>query len=87
MLGVFMALAPGVWCETYATRAPAWGMAALRDQQLAGFIMWMPACMIYALVAAVVFATWLHDGAEKDDSETHGPSGRGASVPVEGKRV
>jgi putative membrane protein len=73
MLGVFMALAPSVWYDTYSSRAPAWGLEALQDQQLAGYIMWMPACMIYALVAAIVFARWLHAGA---DDESAGP-GRG----------
>jgi putative membrane protein len=86
MLGVFMALAPGVWYETYATRAPAWGLAALEDQQLAGYIMWMPACMIYALVAAIVFALWLREGAEKGDAGCQAP--RNASpVPFERKGV
>lgn len=85
MLGVFMALAPRVWYETYATRAPAWGMAALQDQQLAGYIMWMPACMIYALVAAIVFAKWLQEGADKSETETQVVAAGGAGVPIEGK--
>jgi putative membrane protein len=61
LLGVFMALAPRLWYETYAERATVWGLAALEDQQLAGYIMWMPACMMYALVAAILLARWLSD--------------------------
>lgn len=61
LLGVFMALAPSLWYKTYADRAPAWGLAPLEDQQLAGYVMWMPACMMYALIAAIIFAQWLSD--------------------------
>jgi cytochrome c oxidase assembly factor CtaG len=61
ILGVFMALAPRLWYPTYARRTAAWGFDALEDQQLAGYIMWMPACAAYALVAAVVFAKWLRE--------------------------
>lgn len=64
LLGVFMALGPRLWYPTYADRAPAWGVPALADQQLAGYIMWMPACMAYAIVAAVLFARWLHEAAD-----------------------
>jgi putative membrane protein len=61
VLGVFMALTPHVWYPHYTQRASTWGLSALEDQQLAGLIMWMPACMIYAAVAAVIFALWLRE--------------------------
>ncbi len=59
VLGVFMALAPGTWYPTYAGRTEPWGLTALGDQQLAGYIMWMPACAAYAVVAALLLANWL----------------------------
>lgn len=59
VLGVFMAMAPRLWYPTYHGRTEPWGVSALEDQQLAGYIMWMPACMAYALIAAIVFAKWL----------------------------
>ncbi len=59
VLGVFMALSPALWYGAYAETPQVWGLSPLADQQLAGYIMWMPACMMYALVAAVVFARWL----------------------------
>jgi putative membrane protein len=59
LLGVFMALAPRVWYSDYEGSTTAWNLTPLQDQQLAGLIMWMPACMIYAVVAALVFALWL----------------------------
>ena len=59
LLGVFMALSPAIWYEVYASRTAGWGLTPLEDQQLAGLIMWMPACLIYPAVAAVVIGTWL----------------------------
>jgi putative membrane protein len=56
LLGAFMTLAPGLWYPIYADRAPRWGWDPLQDQQLAGYIMWMPACMAYVVVAAVLVA-------------------------------
>ena len=58
-LGVFMALAPSVWYATYEGRTMRWNLSALQDQQLAGLIMWMPACMTYAVVVAIVLPIWL----------------------------
>lgn len=66
LLGVFMALSPRVWYADYVPRTGAWGLTPLEDQQLAGLIMWMPACMIYAIVAAVIFAVWVHDSGRPD---------------------
>jgi putative membrane protein len=61
VLGVFMALAPKVWYSGYAATTGFWNLSPLEDQQLAGLIMWMPACMVYAVVAAVVFVLWLEE--------------------------
>lgn len=60
-LGVFMALSPRVWYDDYVSRTAAWGLTPLEDQQLAGLVMWMPACMVYAVVAAVIFALWMRE--------------------------
>jgi putative membrane protein len=56
VLGVFMTIAPAPWYPTYETRTHWWGFTALEDQQLAGLIMWMPACAAYAVVAISLFA-------------------------------
>lgn len=61
LLGVFMALAPSVWYPFYEGRTLPWGVTALEDQQLAGLIMWMPACMVYAAAAAIIFGLWLNE--------------------------
>lgn len=73
LLGVFMTLAPKAWYPFYESRAPRWNLSALEDQQLAGLIMWMPVCMMYAMVAAVLLGLWL--GENQDDQEQHAPPG------------
>lgn len=59
VLGVFMTLAEQPWYAAYEGRTELWNLTALEDQQLAGLIMWMPACMIYAIVAAAIFGLWI----------------------------
>jgi cytochrome c oxidase assembly factor CtaG len=38
--------------------APAWGLAALEDQQIAGLMMWVPPAFLYLGVIVWLFATW-----------------------------
>ena len=59
LLGIFMALSPVIWYKVYSSRTIIWGLTPLEDQQLAGLIMWMPACLVYPAAAAAVFGTWL----------------------------
>jgi putative membrane protein len=58
-LGIFLALSPGPWYFAYADRTIAGGLTPLEDQQLAGLIMWMPACLIFPAASATLFASWL----------------------------
>jgi len=46
-LGALLTFSPRVLYPVYAERAPELGMTALADQQLAGLIMWVPACLPY----------------------------------------
>lgn len=61
VLGVFMALAPMPWYSDYVGRTQAWNLTPLEDQQFAGLIMWMPACLIYAVAAAALFVIWVKE--------------------------
>jgi putative membrane protein len=63
VLGVFMTIAPTPWYADYEGRTELWGLTALEDQQLAGLIMWMPACAAYALVAIVLLVKTLQSTA------------------------
>ncbi|MGV3485407.1 MAG: cytochrome c oxidase assembly protein, partial [Planctomycetaceae bacterium] len=81
VLGVLMALSPKVWYPVYIGRTERWGLTALEDQQLAGLIMWMPACMVYALAAAALLGNWLsqmeRSGAARDEAWLSQPQHRG----------
>lgn len=75
-LGVLMTLSPVVWYPGYEGRTLAWNLNALQDQQLAGFLMWMPGGMMYALVAAGLLVLWL----EEPDRHARHPGRGGLSV-------
>ena len=51
LLGVLLTFAPDVLYRSYERTAPAWGLSALADQQLAGVIMWVPGGGVYLAVA------------------------------------
>ncbi|MEX0717839.1 MAG: cytochrome c oxidase assembly protein [Planctomycetaceae bacterium] len=77
LLGVFMTLARTPWYADYDGRTQLWGLTPLEDQQLAGAIMWMPACFSYVIVAAILFAEWLRttdESASLDPRPMH-PTG------------
>ncbi|WP_141735986.1 cytochrome c oxidase assembly protein [Oligoflexus tunisiensis] len=63
-LGVLMALSPQIWYPFYAHTTGTHGLTALEDQQVAGYIMWMPAGISYVLIAA-----WLTLRLLKDPDE------------------
>lgn len=60
-LGVLITFSPNSWYQYYASTTRAWGLTLLEDQQIAGIIMWMPACLVYVGLAAAIFALWLRD--------------------------
>lgn len=59
VLGALIALAPRVAYHLQTADAPAFGLAPLEDQQLAGVIMWVPAETVYAGVALWAAARWI----------------------------
>jgi putative membrane protein len=63
VLGVWMTVAPFPWYATYFGRSELWGLTPLEDQQLAGLIMWMPACLPYLLAALVLVRQCLQDAS------------------------
>ena len=65
MLGALLTLSPKLWYPSYS--APLFGLSPLEDQQLAGLLMWIPGCSIYAAAALGFFAVWI---------TTMGPRGR-----------
>lgn len=79
-LGIFMTFSPRVWYVDYGASVPLWPLTPLEDQQLAGLLMWMPGCLVYAIAASALFAAWLREG-QPDSGETEPVPGDGV-LPV-----
>jgi cytochrome c oxidase assembly factor CtaG len=58
-LGALLALSPVAWYPTYADRTIAFGLDPLEDQQLGGFVMWIPAGFAYVACGLATAARWL----------------------------
>jgi putative membrane protein len=58
-LGALVALSRHVWYPAYAASATEWGWNPLRDQQLAGLIMWVPGGLLHLAAMSVLFVAWL----------------------------
>jgi putative membrane protein len=65
LLGALLAFAPAAFYAPYEATAPLWGLTALEDQQIGGFIMWVPAGLVYFVAALALLASWLHRSAER----------------------
>jgi len=64
LLGALLTFAPRVLYPVYIDRATALGLDPLVDQQLAGLIMWVPACLPY-----LIGALWLLVSAFRRESD------------------
>jgi len=62
-LGVLMAVSPRIWYPFYTHTTGVHGLTAIEDQQLAGYIMWMPAGVSYVLIAIWLTVRLLKDPA------------------------
>lgn len=62
-LGALMTLSPAPWYPAYEAVAAATGGDALRDQQFAGLLMWMPMGAVHAVAALIVAGRWLRSGS------------------------
>ncbi|GGA25315.1 cytochrome c oxidase assembly protein [Neptunicoccus cionae] len=54
MLGAVLTFAPAALFAAHALAPFDWGLTPLRDQQLGGLIMWVPAGLPYAMAAALL---------------------------------
>jgi putative membrane protein len=61
LLGALLTFAGAPLYPIQSAGATGLGFSPLEDQQLAGLIMWLPGGMIYLLVAAQMFVTWMGD--------------------------
>ena len=60
-LGAVLAFATQPLYPSHATRAVAWGLDPLTDQQLAGVIMWVPMGGLYVAIMAALFLRWMRE--------------------------
>jgi putative membrane protein len=81
-LGAVLTFAGSPVYPVYAQTVGRWGVTPLQDQQLAGLIMWIPAGLIYLVVAGALFVRWLLT-AERDARRLEG---RGGSLGLLGER-
>lgn len=58
-LGALLLFAPTPWYPAHEAGASLWGVDLLVDQQVAGALMWIPAGLVYAAAAVVLFLAWL----------------------------
>lgn len=59
LLGALLTFSRVAWYPIHGIGARAWHTTVLDDQHLAGLLMWVPATLVYTLVAAVVLGRWL----------------------------
>jgi len=79
VLGALISFSRHPWYSAYATRAAAWGMTPLADQQLAGLIMWIPASAAYLIAALLIARRWLRASettVSRREREAFGPIAR-----------
>ena len=65
ILGALMTLGRTLWYPAYDAPARAAGVDPLRDQQLAGLIMWIPAGIIFMVVGLALCAAWLGEAERR----------------------
>lgn len=65
ILGVLLSFASRLWYPMYGPRSAAWSVDPIEDQQLAGFIMWIPAGVIFMVCGLALFAGWLGESERR----------------------
>lgn len=71
VLGGILVFSPQVLYATYAKAPQIFGLTALEDQQVSGFIMWMPGGMFYMAVLTYVFFSWLSKEDRKQSESSN----------------
>ena len=58
-LGAMFTMSESIWYPYYGSKAQAFGLTPLEDQQLGGLIMWIPGGLAYVAAGLVLCARWL----------------------------
>lgn len=64
-LGALLTVLGRVLYPTYAETAPRFGVDALDDQRLAGLLMWIPAGVVFIVVALSLLVAWLGEASRR----------------------
>jgi putative membrane protein len=86
ILGALLTFTTTLWYPTYADRTAAWGMTPLQDQQLGGLLMWIPAGVVYLVVALGLLAVGLGMGEEDEESPESASALKGGQRSPSGSR-
>jgi putative membrane protein len=63
LLGALIVLAPRLLFPIQTGHAVEWGFTPAEDQQLAGLVMWVPAGVIYAMIALALVGVWVRSSS------------------------
>jgi putative membrane protein len=70
LLGALLTFATRPLYAPHIDLAPAWGLEALEDQQIAGLLMWVPPAFLYLGVIVWLFGSWFEAlGRRHDDRD------------------
>lgn len=78
LLGMLLLFSTAPWYDAFAASTRAWGLSPLADQQLAGVLLWLPASLLYVLVAIRLVVRVL----EADPDDQGGPANDVAPGPT-----
>jgi cytochrome c oxidase assembly factor CtaG len=70
LLGALLVFSTRLWFPDQVGEAARWGLTALEDQQLAGLVMWIPACLAYPIAGLALAGLWIA-GAGRRAGEAH----------------
>lgn len=74
LLGMLLLFSSAAWYDAFASSTQAWGLTPLADQQLAGVLLWLPASLLYVLVAVRLVVRVLDDDPDGDRNVAPGPT-------------
>lgn len=71
LLGALLVFSIRLWFPDQAGEAARWGLTALEDQQLAGLVMWIPACLAYPIAGLALAGLWIAGGGRQTEGGRH----------------
>ncbi|MGF6227564.1 putative membrane protein [Inquilinus ginsengisoli] len=76
LLGALLVFSNRLWFVDQAGEAARWGLTALEDQQLAGLVMWIPACLAYPIAGLALAGLWIAGAGRREGEGRHAVGAR-----------